>query len=436
MDGALHASHAAATPSQTTDREKAGRETRRSNIKGSPVSAPLKILVAEDNIVQRMYLAKLIETLGYEPVCVEGGREALEQVRDNKIQIVISDYQMPCLNGIQLTQEIRKLDLDYYVYVVMITGNENDEVRGEALEAGVDDFLNKTRSPVMLNARIRAATRLIKHADELAERTRVLKESNDHIQKDLHAAAAAQRQLLPDIKKDLMGFSVASAFVPSSYVSGDMFGCFQLDDTKLAVYAVDVSGHGVHASLLSVAIGYLVTPEFFKTIVLKNPAQPDPAALVANLNTRFSAADNDEYFTMFCGVIDTTTGALDFCQAAYPSPYQIDRHGQATPVGDGGFPVGMLAEVVYENNQVTLEHGSGLVICSDAASESANADMEAFGLERLRNLVAALPDVGPKNMPNLIVRTLSEWRSGAALEDDLTVVALERRHPDDTHDTA
>lgn len=393
----------------------------------------LKIVVAEDNIVQRAYLSQLIEALGYEAIPVDDGAEALNLIRDTNVQIVISDYQMPNLNGVELTQEVRRLDLDHYVYIIMITGSENDDVRSEALDAGVDDFLNKTRSPIMLQARIRAATRLIHHAEELAERSRVLKESNDRIQDDLHAAAAAQRQLLPDIQKEMLGFTIASAFVPSSFVSGDMFGCFPLDDDTLGFYTVDVSGHGVHASLLSVAIGYLITPEYFREIVMKEGREFDPAALVANLNERFCMADNDEYFTMFCGVIDTSSGRLDYCQAAYPSPYYVDTMGHTQPVGDGGFPVGMLPGVTYENNSMVIDAGGALVICSDAASEAENETNTPFGLDRLRQMVATLPEVGLKSMPEKIVKSLTDWRGGNTLEDDLTVVALERNIANDTH---
>lgn len=396
----------------------------------------LKILVAEDNIVQRAYLSQLIEALGYEAIPVDDGVEALNLIRDTNVQIVISDYQMPNLNGVELTHEVRQLDLDHYVYIIMITGSENDDVRGEALDAGVDDFLAKTRSPIMLQARIRAATRMIQHAEELAERSRVLKESNDRIQDDLHAAADAQRQLLPDIQKEMLGFTIASAFVPSSFVSGDMFGCFPLDADTLGFYTVDVSGHGVHASLLSVAIGYLITPEYFKEIVMKEGRGFDPAALVANLNARFCTADNDEYFTMFCGVIDTSSGRLNYCQAAYPSPYYVDAAGHTQTVGDGGFPVGMLPGVEYENGSMVIATGGALVICSDAASEAEDKANTPFGLDRLRQMVAKLPDVGLKRMPDEIVRSLTDWRGGKTLEDDLTVVALERNTVNDTHNAA
>ncbi|MGJ8597553.1 PP2C family protein-serine/threonine phosphatase [Sulfitobacter sp.] len=396
----------------------------------------MKIIVAEDNLVQRVYLSQLIDTLGYEAIPVEDGLEALDLVRDTQVQIVISDYQMPNLDGIQLTREIRKLCLDHYVYVIMITGSEQDDVRNEALEAGVDDFLNKMRSPVMLKARIRAATRMINHAEELAERNRIVKESNEHIQKDLQAAAEAQRQLLPDIREEMQGFTITSAFVPSSFVSGDMFGCFPLDENTLGFYAVDVSGHGVHASLLSVAIGYLITPEFFRTTVMKDRHSFDPAALVTTLNDRFSTADNDEYFTMFCGVIDTSTGRLEYCQAAYPPPYYVDQSGTAQTVGDGGFPVGMLPDLAYENNSMTIAPGGSLVVYSDAATEAENIGNMPFGQNRLRDIVTSIAEVGAQNMPDIIVKALMQWRGGNTLEDDLTVVALERKNSNDTHNAA
>ena len=400
------------------------------------MSDALKIIVAEDNPIQREYLSHLIRNLGYEPVPAEDGQDALRLVQETDAQIVISDFEMPHLNGIELTQEVRKLCLDHYVHIIMITGTDEDDVRREALAAGVDDFLNKTGSPTMLKARIRAATRLIQHAMELAHRSRVLKETNERIQEDLRAAANAQRQLLPDIHKEILGIRIASAFVPSSFVSGDMFGCFPLDETRLGFYAVDVSGHGVHASLLSVAIGYLITPEFFRTKALRADGAPDPAALVTDLNNRFSGAENDDYFSMFCGVLDTRTGHLEYCQAGSPSPFYVDRSGMAQSVGDGGFPVGMLSSVTYQNSSLHMHSGGSLVLCSDAAPEAENRKGEPFGAARLQEIISQYPSINITDLPDKIIMALTAWRGGKTLEDDLTIVALERTIPHDTHEFA
>jgi len=387
---------------------------------------PLDIIVAEDNLVQRTYLARMIEHLGHKACVAEDGVEALELVQSTGAQILITDFDMPRMNGIELTRAVRGLDLDHYVHIIMLTGSGQSETSAEALNTGVDDFLTKDNDPTRLKARIHVASRLVHHARERQNQHRILKEINSRIQEDLKAAADAQRQLLPVIQRDIGGIHVSSAFVPSAMVSGDMFGCFALPQNKLGLYAVDVSGHGIHASLLSVAIGHLITPEFFCNAACGKDGKPDPAGLVSNLNQRFSAADNDDYFTMFCAIIDTDTGHMDFCQAGYPSPTYVDTNGQATSVGEGGFPVGMFSHFSYENDVFAFEEGGLLVLCSDAAGEAENEHGVPFGRGMLCSVIEQNHQCDTDEVPDIIVQDLKEWRGGRALEDDLTVVALKR----------
>lgn len=269
------------------------------------------------------------------------------------------------------------------------------------------------------------------HVREQAEQHQTLKEINWRIQQDLKAAADAQRQLLPEIHRALGGIQIESAFVPSAVVSGDMYGCFALPNHKLGLYAVDVSGHGIHASLLSVAIGHLITPEYFNRVACHDGKQPDPANLVLRLNARFSQADNDDYFTMFCAIIDTVTGHVDFCQAGYPALTYVNPEGRGALIGAGGFPVGMFSHFTYKNNSFTFEEGGTLVICSDAGIEAENENNVSFGSKRLCDVIVENHCVETNRLPGLIVQALSDWRCGQDLEDDLTVVALKRMNLND-----
>lgn len=386
----------------------------------------LKIIVAEDHEIQRTLMCMLINKLGYEALPAENGDAALQLVQTTDAKILISDLQMPSMNGIELTNQVRKLNLDHYVHIIMVTGRDDELDRGKALEAGVDDFMSKGHNPAMLTARIRAATRLIQHEKELADRNRVLKEAKDRIEDDLRAAAIAQRRLLPKLDSNILDFRVSSAFVPSAIVSGDMFGCFALTDDKLGFYAVDVSGHGVRASLLSVAIGHLITPEYFRDTAILADGRCDLAAMVAGLNTRFLDYESDEYFTMFCGIIDKATGAMQYCQAGYPSPFYIPANGETQPVGDGGFPVGILPSASFENASLQFDEGGTFIMCSDAALEASDATLTAFGEERLRSIITQSDAARSENIPENITKSLTNWRGGAALEDDLTIVTIER----------
>lgn len=406
-------------------------ESRKPSIRSSSFSymaegEPMDIVVADDNIVQLAYLTKLCEQLGYRAIPAQDGRQALKLVVSTGAEILLSDYQMPEMNGIELTKAIRALTLDHYVHVILVTGSDTGGTRADAFEAGADDFITKGQETITLRARLRSASRLVMHQRELNKQNQMLKEFSDRINADLKAAANAQRQLLPDIRKEILGTKIASAFVPSSIVSGDMFGVYQLDERRLGFYAVDVSGHGIHASLLSVAIGHLITKEYFTNMVHLSENMSDPAALVRDLNHRFAASDNDDYFTMFCGVLDSQTGELDYCQAAYPSPLFLSETKGVCEIGDGGFPVGMFPSVEYETRRLHFRKGTTLVIYSDAATEAENQSGQAFGAARLSDIILAHREAAPSDMPGILVNELATWRAGRPLEDDLTVVVLKR----------
>ena len=386
----------------------------------------IKVIVAEDNLVQRMYFVQLVQQLGFDALPAIDGEAALELIKETDAQILISDFKMPKLDGLELTRQVRSLAKEQYVHIIMITGTGEDDLRDEALRSGADDFIAKGSNLADLKARMRTARRLIEHATELADRTRILEDSNRRIQNDLDAAAEAQRNLLPDLDDDLLGFRVSSAFLPSSDVSGDMFGCFPISEDVLGLYAVDVAGHGVHAALLSVAIGHLITPEFFRTRVMHSKDQFDVADLVSNLNQRFSNDADDQYFSMFCAVIDQNRNTMTYCQAGYPSPLLVSVGDAARSIGQGGFPVGMFFEAEFENETFDFPKGSTLVICSDAASEAENKNQEQFGDARLKALVEETAGIPDLDLPDVVVDALSSWRQGLPLEDDLTVVALER----------
>lgn len=107
------------------------------------MSASLDIIVAEDSVVQRTYLKRMLEYLGHRVLVAEDGVEAFALVQSSGAQILISDLHMPNMDGIELTRAVRSLKLDHYVHIIMLTGRGLNESSAAALEAGVDDFFNK-----------------------------------------------------------------------------------------------------------------------------------------------------------------------------------------------------------------------------------------------------------------------------------------------------
>jgi sigma-B regulation protein RsbU (phosphoserine phosphatase) len=151
--------------------------------------------------------------------------------------------------------------------------------------------------------------------------------------------------------------------------------------------------------------------------------------LVRELNQRFFREDGTDYFTMFCGLLDLRTGTMTYCQAGAPSPFLIARDGTTMTVGDGGYPVGLLLSLDFENGTVPFDAGGALVLYSDGATEAETAGGVPYGEDRLKEFVTLTAARGVAEIPQAVVESLSVWREGAQLEDDLTVFTLERNTP-------
>lgn len=392
-------------------------------VKGSDL---IQIVVADDDAMQRQFTSAIVRRMGYDPIEVVDGDAALNAIVKTRARILICDINMPGLDGMALTRQIRKMKLLHYIHIVMVTGRDGTDDRRLALEAGVDDFMTKPFDASMMKVRIRAAARLIAHEDALSDQYRILEVAKDRIESDLRAAAQAQRRLLPLGDGNVLTCRFHSAFVPSTIVSGDMFSYFPLDRNRIGFYAVDVAGHGIHAALLSVAIGHLVTSDYFLLHSFDANGKPDPAAMVRGLNERFVRDGCDEYFTMFCGILDQSTDCLTFCQAGYPSPFLVSRTGECEMIGAGGYPVGLFGELDYENGLATLTIGDLLFLYSDGGVEAESLGKEPFGEDRLKAILLQSAVEGADHIPETVIAALSDWRSGVALDDDLTILVLER----------
>ena len=108
-----------------------------------PLPTDLRILVAEDNAINRRVIATMLAKLGYQAHLVEDGEQAVQACLTGSFQIVFMDLQMPILDGISATHEIRSQELIVRPWVIALTANAFREDREVSFAAGMDDFLSK-----------------------------------------------------------------------------------------------------------------------------------------------------------------------------------------------------------------------------------------------------------------------------------------------------
>lgn len=122
----------------------------------------MDILIAEDDLITRSLLSRTLTKLGYSVIEANDGQQAWDLLHQSNVQMLITDWIMPKMDGLELTRKIRSAtDLPYYVYIVILTGRRGIDNIVDGLEAGADDYLVKPFSPKELSARLRIGERIL-----------------------------------------------------------------------------------------------------------------------------------------------------------------------------------------------------------------------------------------------------------------------------------
>lgn len=121
----------------------------------------MKVLVVDDDPVIRAVVNAGLKALRHDVTAVDGGTKAWELIRKEHFPVVITDWSMPDMNGIQLTQAVRAMPRESYTYVIMLTGKGTREDYLTGVRAGVDAFLVKPLDGAMLEAQLTIAARIV-----------------------------------------------------------------------------------------------------------------------------------------------------------------------------------------------------------------------------------------------------------------------------------
>ncbi|MEZ5977237.1 MAG: diguanylate cyclase [Planctomycetota bacterium] len=127
----------------------------------------VRVLVVDDDPVSLKVLQRLLVEAGHEVMLARDGKEALAVTLKRRPQVVITDWAMPKLDGLELTRTLRRTPWGRRIYVLLVTGNDREERVLTAFDAGIDDYVTKPFRPKMLMARLRAGIRLVKLQEQV-----------------------------------------------------------------------------------------------------------------------------------------------------------------------------------------------------------------------------------------------------------------------------
>jgi two-component system cell cycle response regulator len=141
----------------------------------------MRVLIAEDSTVARKLLERNLQQLGYEVVAAEDGAQAWEAYQHAPTPIVITDWEMPHMNGVELCRAIRQHPTEHYTYLMMLTARGQKEDKLQALDAGADAFLSKPLDIAELQANLRVAERILQAEADLQAQKRQLQDLNEEL---------------------------------------------------------------------------------------------------------------------------------------------------------------------------------------------------------------------------------------------------------------
>ncbi len=396
----------------------------------------MNILIADDDAASLAHLKTLVESLGHRALCAEDGAEAWELYRNGDCNLIILDWAMPGMDGLELARRIRSAPATTYTYVIILSPPDQRERINAGMAAGVDDFLAKPVTANDLFTRLAIANRIISLQQTQDRQMRELEVVSRRLKRDLQAAEQVHRALLPSSVPNAPGMEFAWYLRSCDEVGGDTLNVFRLDERHLCFYVLDVSGHGVASALLAVQVSRFLNPLLGPASLLKKLATTPvgyrlapPREVLADLNSLFpSQPQTMQFFTIAYGIYDLDAHRVVLASAGHPGPLVLRASGAIQAPQVAGHPIGFFSSSEAAFNELTLELSPGdrLMLYSDGATEAADSDGRTYGATRLGQ---ALRDGGALPLTQSLERvvgSLQDWRQGREMADDVSLLAIGR----------
>ncbi|MCX7889958.1 MAG: SpoIIE family protein phosphatase [Rhodobacteraceae bacterium] len=396
------------------------------------------VLVVDDSAAQRRLIATQVARLGYRVVTAGSGEEALDLCRTSPPDIVLSDWLMGGMSGIDFCRAFRQVGTGAYGYFILLTSKSAKEEIALGLESGADDFLVKPVDSAELRGRIAAGERIVRMQRDLSDRNRTISAALDQIRslydsinRDLIEARRLQQSLVRERFRSFGASDVSLVLRPSGHVGGDLVGFFPINARRVGIYALDVAGHGIASAMMTARLaGYLsgTSPDQNVALELSEfgiyDGQP-PAEVARSLNRiAIDEMRAETFFTLAYADADLTTGRVSMVQAGHPRPSVVRADGRVEFFGEGGFPIGMFPEAPYTQFDVTLRPGDRLILASDGITEARGEAGQLLGEAGMARLLERNAHLSGQAFLEAVIADL-EALNGEDFADDVSAALLQ-----------
>ncbi|MGM0622192.1 MAG: PP2C family protein-serine/threonine phosphatase [Bacteroidota bacterium] len=380
----------------------------------------VKILVVDDETdmepMIRQKFRRHIRENTFDFEFASNGLEALEKITEfPEIGIVLSDINMPEMDGLTLLNKLKELNNPGLKTVMVSAYGDMDNIR-TAMNRGAFDFITKPVNFDDLEITIK------KTLGEIFSIRRWLTEHDQlvSIQHDLNISREIQQAILP--KKfppfpEEPNFDIYASMVAAHEVGGDFYDFFLIDKNRLGFVIGDVSGKGISAALFMA-----VSRTLIRATGLKGDSVSECMQYANSLLCKESVSSM--FVTVFYGILNTKTGEVDYVNAGHNPPYLLSADRISKVEMTDGLALGVLDDFKFESKKLHLKKGDQLLLYTDGVVEAFDKEEKAYGEEKFENF---LNDNLNHPIETIIKKTFAdvkEFVDDAPQSDDITLLGI------------
>lgn len=375
-----------------------------------------KILVVDDAALNREIIVSYLENAGFSKITTaQDGQEALEKVESFKPDILILDLIMPKLGGLEVIKQLRLNPKYAKIPIIVQTAISEPEQRIEAWQCGASDVLTKPIHRLELLARVHVQLKTMHLISTLQNYQELV---NNDIQQGLNL----QCSLLPSTSainalEKKYELQIQSMFIPSRFLSGDLWGLIEISPTQLGVWIADFTGKGIQAALNTFRIHTIVHEYRY--------CADEPVDLIQAINSKLQPIiPCGQFATCLVGVIDIEKNVFTYASASSPHPFVYYPSSKTFELGNGtGIPLGIESDQLYPLRTLNFPKGASLVLYSDLLWEKKGIPGISFNNKNLRKFIHELE--GRPLFP-VIKEQVDLLGNDVILSDDLTLIEIGR----------
>lgn len=372
-----------------------------------------KVLIVDDDAINRMILEGMLVKEGHEVLQAENGQQAIDFFLNDKPEMVLMDIMMPVMNGYDATRKIKELAGDEFIPIIVLTAMTDESELVKCVDSGADDFLTKPFSHAILTAKIYALMRMRGLYQTISQQRDQIERNRTILHEEQEQAVKIYKRMTA--KEEIDGLKVRYHMSPMSVFNGDMLLQAKAPDGTVFIFLTDATGHGLPA-----ALGAFPVRDIFYTMVTKGCGAIE---IIEELNRKMVEILPVEFFLCGAMLIISPDKTYQVWNGGLPDVviYRPETHQIKERVNSGNLPLGIASTDSFSAvlKPVNVEIGDAFIIYSDGATEAQRGEGECFGEERFLDAILSSEEY---QIIDTILKAINDYCGDNSQTDDVSLI--------------